>query len=858
MGRRRRLNKKMGRGLLGGLLCGLLGGPLCGPWLAAAAWGEPSREPSPTPGLPLGQVLERLRADGIDTVYTSRLVTDALRVERFPDGDQAGADAVEDRLKGLLSPFGLTVKPMADGRWRVVVSRVGAVEGCVVSDPGGRALVGAEVRVDTTPPAARSGPDGCFRLSEISPGSRVLEVSKPGYLPHRLDMKVKAGQTRRLTIALVIDARAAEEIFVTTTLEEPPLGTLALRPTRLAEARRSDPDLLTAVQQLPGTLAEAGASFGVRGRSSERVTLVVDGMDIVEPYHFRHLGSLAGTVTPQAVAEARLHRGSPPVSFGNRAGGVLEVVTASPTEPFSGRLSATTESLQLGLLGASANGRARWMAAYRSGRPDIPREIAELDPKPRYGDGLLKVSSALGRRQDVALQALWARDDFSFRPAENYLLAADDPSPVLFAHQRSRHLALRHRLVWSDRHWVETLLSDARTDRRRFGYEHDYSELQPAPPGAYRLEDFRLSHRRALKVEGQSSTTRRLDLSWGLEANHERTGYDYAGFDLGGLERLVTELDQRHQGGFALATWRPLSRLTVETGLRLDRDLGPGARDVGTRAAPRATVSLRHGKSIWRLGSARVVSVPATHELRLGDGESELPGRETTDHLSLAWNRSGDNPSRAPNLSVELFSQWIEDPRPRFVNLFKPISRIPELEIDRLRLAPETSRMQGLEARAEWRWSGRRAGLSYQLSRSEDHLDGIWRPRRTDRRHVVDVWATFQLPHSINAGLRGSAATGRPTTHFDPEAFVRGGFAAALGPYHGERLPPEHRLDLRLSRQWRWKGARISAEAGIDNLYDRRPVRGFDLSALQHDAPAALAPELGLGRRFRWGLELAF
>ena len=815
------MDAPLARSLLLWVVAGLLGG---------SAWVE---------AMPLSQALETLRTEGIHTIYTSRLVKGDFHVERLPDPGSA-----EQRLNALLSPFGLIAKPMGDGSWRVVVSRSGTVDGCLVSDPGGQAVAGATVRLDETRSPEPSDPAGCYRLLGVAAGEHVITVSKPGYVSARRTVHMTPGAAQRVDFSLVIDALAEDEIFVTTTLEQPPLGTVSLGPSRLERARRSDGDLLAAARRLPGTLEGVGVSFGVRGRLAERLTLVVDGMDIVEPYHFRHLGSLAGTVTPGAVAEAQLHRGSPPLIYGNRAGGVLEMVTATAVEPFAGGLGSTGETHQAGLRGSWLDGRGRWLTAYRRGRPTIPGEIAELDSLPRYSDALAKASMALGPRQELGIQALWARDDFSFRPS--YLLAADDPDPVLFAHQRSRHGGLRHRLSLGDRHLVDTLLSDVRADRRRFGYEHEYSGLKPDNPRAYRLEDFRISQRRQGRVEVKSRATDRLDLLWGFEAGHERTDYDYAGFELGPFERVTPRLTERRRSGFGQATWHARDDLTLKVGLRTDH--GPW----GEHQAPRASLSLRRGKAVWRLGVARAVSVSATHELRLADGEAKLPEPETTDYLSLGWSLSHGG----RGLSLEAYSQRIPDPRSRFINLYKPVSRIPELEIDRLRLAPQESLLQGIEARLELRREAWQGGVAYQLARAQDRLDGHWQPRATDRRHTLNAWLSWRSSDNLWIHAQWSGATGRPTTPFDPVRFAEHGFDAAVGLYQGDRLPPEHQLDLRMGRQWRFEGLSLSAEWGVDNLYDRRAVRGFDLSSLQDGVP--LPAELGLGRRARWGVELAW
>ncbi|MEO1368666.1 MAG: hypothetical protein AAFX50_15945, partial [Acidobacteriota bacterium] len=94
----------------------------------------------PLDALTLADALERLRAEGIDTVYTQRLVSDDFAVDAWPaDG------APEQRLRELLTPFGLAAKPTDAGGFVVIRLRTGAVEGCLRSDPGGQPIAGADV-----------------------------------------------------------------------------------------------------------------------------------------------------------------------------------------------------------------------------------------------------------------------------------------------------------------------------------------------------------------------------------------------------------------------------------------------------------------------------------------------------------------------------------------------------------------------------------------------------------------------------------------------------------------------------------------------------------------------------------------
>ena len=264
----------------------------------------------------LGEALQQLRSEGVRTLYTSRLVDVSARVEEVPC-----AGAPEERLRVLLAPMGLTARLASDGQFVIGRAPSGVLEGTIWSDPGGQVIPLAEIRLLPDGATATSDAAGRFRLLGVPVGRQDLEIARPGYVSRRVHADIRAGTRHRLDVSLKLDVEAGDEIFISITPVEPPLGTWQPDRERLREALAIDQDALATASRLPGTNPGDGAAFGVRGHGAERLTLVVDGIEIAEPYHFRHLGTLAGAVTPNAIDDLRLHRGSPPVVYGDRAGG---------------------------------------------------------------------------------------------------------------------------------------------------------------------------------------------------------------------------------------------------------------------------------------------------------------------------------------------------------------------------------------------------------------------------------------------------------------------------------------------------------------------------------------------------------
>ena len=89
-------------------------------------------------------------------------------------------------------------------------------------------------------------------------------------------------------------------------------------------------------------------------------------------------------------------------------------------------------------------------------------------------------------------------------------------------------------------------------------------------------------------------------------------------------------------------------------------------------------------------------------------------------------------------LRVEAYDKRVTDPTPYYENIFDPFALLPELELDRVRVAPDRSRMYGAELSLRWHlspaWSG---WTSYSWSEATDRFGATVAPRTWDQKHSV-------------------------------------------------------------------------------------------------------------------------
>lgn len=138
-----------------------------------------------------------------------------------------------------------------------------------------------------------------------------------------------------------------------------PISTVTLLPKASIEKLLSR-NLSDIVSLTPGVTVSEGqkaeSSINLRGMSSKRITLMVDGVPIYEPY-FNSFD--LKTFSTTNVESVKVIKGANSVLYGaNTLGGVIDITTQRPSQPFvklKGLLSENKSSFLSGMAGASMN-----------------------------------------------------------------------------------------------------------------------------------------------------------------------------------------------------------------------------------------------------------------------------------------------------------------------------------------------------------------------------------------------------------------------------------------------------------------------------------------------------------------------
>jgi outer membrane receptor protein involved in Fe transport len=93
-------------------------------------------------------------------------------------------------------------------------------------------------------------------------------------------------------------------------------------------------DVTRAVQRIPGISAnDFSAKFNIRGADADEVLVLLDGMQIYQPFHQKDFGGgLFSTIDIETLDGVELLSGGFTASYDDRMSGVLNMTTKNPDE----------------------------------------------------------------------------------------------------------------------------------------------------------------------------------------------------------------------------------------------------------------------------------------------------------------------------------------------------------------------------------------------------------------------------------------------------------------------------------------------------------------------------------------------
>ena len=688
-------------------------------------------------------------------------------------------------------------------------------------------------------------------LAEPAPGTPV-EIVRQILRPHGLDVQADAGVylvvKGELSATPVPDAAVAKP-----KLSQPDIETVVVAASRYEISRdistsqfaldrrtiQSMPDIgedpIRATQRLPGTAASGASAIAhFRGGENSEIGIMLNGQWLFDPFHIRDYQNIFSAIDARAIEGVEVYTGGFPVRYGDRMSGL--VLMDSLDLEKSRHTEIGISVFNTSLLSAGTHSDRNWLFSARRGNLDLV-----IDPKfgqPSYFDVFGEYEFEITPNTRVSVNALYADDQVKLvletDPAEREQVLSDTSNAQFW---------LRLDSNWSPTLDSSTVLSMVNYSNRREGYANDPEKLIAAVTDNRDVSQF------ALRQDWVWSPSDRHRTQWGVHVAHGEADYSYAGsaayFGLQEIyENQAAELTRSivaspNGGSYALYVsdrWRPSRRAVLEWGLRWD-DQTYTDLSSDSQLSPRLNMMFRPWDNTeLRFSAGRYHQSQAMHSLQIEDGITNFWPAQRADHLIVGLKHLTGNDTA---IRLEAFQKKIRDVRPRFENLYDPLSLMPELAADRVRLDPSKAEARGVELSADrtvaaWNW-----WATYTWSTVTDRIDGQDVPRSWDQRHAVQ--GGFAWNNEIwNFSAAASVHSGWPSTDL---ALVEQGLdadgepinVAVPGPRNEFRHPTFASVDVRLSRKFKVRRGSLLAFVEISNLFNRRNVCCIDWD-LEEDA----------------------
>lgn len=766
-----------------------------------------------------------------------------------------------------LGILALAIPVLALGQSRPPSARdtTASIVGTIVDASTGKPVAQAQVALRGAARRALSDLNGNFTLRAVAPARYVLDVRRIGYTALSRDsVEVRADAPTRVTIAIRPVAFRLAEVTIApgsfTLLDAAPTGGTALSRASIESAPFGE-DLFRAVSRLPGlSSGDYGAHFSIRGGRSDETLILLDGLELYEPFHLKDFNDGAlSIIDVDAIDGVELLTGGFSARYGDKRSGVMNIALRTPRKDSTHvSLGANFSNAHALAEGTFAAARGSWLISGRRGFVDLLLGIINKKETraPTYEDVTGTLRFQLGPAHALALNVLHASDRYRF--AINGTTGFNDSIKTRESANNSygnSYAWLTLRSLYGPHLSVRSLLSAGRVGDTRIGDE--YRALTAVE--LYGVNGHRNFSVFSLKQDYSYQRTGRVIVDWGFDARVMHANYDWTNrltqnpdnptADTTGFYPRVTRrtkvADGRTLGAYVSNRLQLFDPFTVELGLRYDGATYSHDSDwsprVNARFALSDRVALRAGWGLYRQRQG-IADENAFDRLN----------RYFPSELSKQWTLSVERRLNDEGLfRVEAYRKLGSYLRPVLRNWKSGLNVFPESAEDRILVFPSANSSTGLELYFDGRVGSRaRVRAGYALSFVDETVRRIEQvndplqppfafshPGPQDQRHSLNADLSYRLWKNWAVTTALTLHSGWPFTDQIgvPVRRRNGTTDLAVRPdsLYGARLPFYQRVDVRLTHRRQTANGEVRFFAEVINATNHANVLGYDVFRVQ-------------------------
>ncbi len=709
--------------------------------------------------------------------------------------------------------------------------------------------------------------DGRFTINGVPTGTYILRASRVGYEELiRKDLLIDGHTDLDLNLFMTTKVYQLKEITVTpgsfSFMESSPSTRQTMSRDDIESVPQFGEDIFRAVNRLPGlSSGDYSAHFSIRGGRYDETLIMIDGLEIYEPYHLKDFNEGAiSIIDVEAIEGVELMTGGFPAEYGNRLSGIFNIDSREPN-PDGTKFSAGLSLMNARAMteGTFSNDKGAWFLSARRGYLDLVFNIMNQGdlPSPVYYDIFSKIHYQFNPRHTLSFNVLHARDKYTYN-AKGTTGFQDTIKTTEFANNKygNSYAWVTLKSALGNRMAVTSMASAGLVNKTRDGFEQGVGLPDPV---------YELKNKRDFSSFG-------FKQDWMYELSNSiflESGFDFRSVDADDIFTNIVGKNPDDPSADSLAYYpiESSSRLkksgttlglylanrfqiidpvTLELGMRYDR--GSYTKDSDFSPRVNALIKLAQ-RTNFRFGWGYYRQMQGIEDVTVLNGHDNYAPSELSKQWTGGFEQLFLNDAR---LRIEGYYKRGSNLRPKYRNWKGSIDVFPETDEDRILVYPDNTTSKGIEAYYTQNmgrvFSIRGSyGLSFvdeQTSRI-DHLNDptILEFNREhaspqDQRHALNLDCTFRPSRAWSINTSYSFHTGWPATR-EEMIDVTGedgeeDFAIKPLKLYGHRLPNYHRMDARVTRRVSTSRGDLRFFFEVVNLTNHKNVLGYDYFKAQN------------------------
>ena len=699
----------------------------------------------------------------------------------------------------------------------VVFAQTGVINGTVYSRQTDEPLAGAEVQIIGIDKSTVTDEVGSFSFTDIPKGEYTLSITFPGTeIEEKVSVVVQEGKNLTPTIYINAVAYDLKGVEIKTKREEKPVIKRSLESQEITRIPGTAGDALRALPAIPGigVANDFSGALYIRGGSDEDNLYYFDRVPVGYPYHF---GGLVSSLSSEIIDRIDVYAGGYGAEYGVDSQAVIDIYSQnSSPEALRGKFNLNLLYSE-GLLQGTIGDKGYWYAAGRRSYIDLfigslSFATGAITAFPRFWDYQIKAGYDLSEKHQLFFNLFASGDRFAVRlDGEN---VDEDFRGNTNFESGFAGAGMHLRSSLTDR-----LTSYLSLTRSNFIFDVNFGPLI-----SLNIDAPNYTLREDLTYELNEKNRLETGLIVGLEPG-EVSGTFTRIPDEGEIEydirfELKQTIDETVRGqrieSYLQNRYNVLPFLSVVYGLRVDY----------FNRIDELTIQPR--------GSLRL-ELPNSSELQFAYGiynQTPIPAQ-----LSDSVGNPNLKSSQASHYILELKRELSPDTEIKMAAYYKDLVNLVTSDDLNVFLNQGEGYAQGTEIFLRHQSGDRFFGwisYAYALSKRRDRDGEPYRYYSFDQTHVATIAASFNLTPTWELGAKWQYRTGNPYTPVesaqrvpDPRLNGKWIYLPIYGDTNSERLPAYHRLDLRVSKSFRFKSWGLGIFLELLNTYNRQNLLDY-------------------------------